>query len=519
MNIKVSLTRQENAEFFNANIGDTVEVDFEDYVAAVVASEIGNSPIEACRAQAIAARSYAVNKGVLRGKAISDSSATAQAYRAKRNNTSTYPNAVQGTKDTAGMVLTYKGSVINAVYSSNNGGITTSSKERWGNTCAYLIEQADPWDAADGRTKTGHGVGMSQRGAMWAANQGVSYKDILAFYYPGTALSYNYGDQQEVKTMTNEKANDIVNVAKSKLGDPYVYGAWGDLCTPSKRKQYAGYHPEYRSNIYDACPVLSGKQGSCSGCKWEGHLCYDCRGFSHYCVLNGSGIDIEGAGATSQYNEMGNWEERGKLEDAPNLVCCVFKKKDSKMSHTGVHIGNGQIIHCSTTVKEGMTTDSGWTHYAIPKGLYTEDEIKNAQKLQTVINEMKGVTSMSYNPATDGYLYMARVYASNGGTVNFRSGASTGASIIKRLSVNTEVYVLEEVSSTWAKIAYNGTVGYMMRSYLVKKIEDTTAPTPAETPAPTGGDTIQVKRETIEAFFALREQVEKLYTALKGQVG
>lgn len=35
----------------------------------------------------------------------------------------------------------------------------------------------------------GHGVGMSQRGAEWMAGQhGMSYKEILAFYYPGTAL-------------------------------------------------------------------------------------------------------------------------------------------------------------------------------------------------------------------------------------------------------------------------------------------------------------------------------------------
>ena len=43
MNINVQITRQENAEYFNCAIGDIVSVDFEQYVAAVVASEIGNS--------------------------------------------------------------------------------------------------------------------------------------------------------------------------------------------------------------------------------------------------------------------------------------------------------------------------------------------------------------------------------------------------------------------------------------------------------------------------------------------
>ena len=38
---------------------------------------------------------------------------------------------------------------------------TVSAEERWGSKRAYLIEKDDPWDAAAGDTKTGHGVGMS----------------------------------------------------------------------------------------------------------------------------------------------------------------------------------------------------------------------------------------------------------------------------------------------------------------------------------------------------------------------
>lgn len=34
----------------------------------------------------------------------------------------------------------------------------------------------------------GHGVGMSQAGAAFLANQGFSYQEILAHYYPGTTL-------------------------------------------------------------------------------------------------------------------------------------------------------------------------------------------------------------------------------------------------------------------------------------------------------------------------------------------
>ena len=70
--ITVRITQRENAEFLGVNIGDTVNVDFEEYIAAVTASEIGESGMEACKAQAVAARSLAISRGVLRGLAVSD---------------------------------------------------------------------------------------------------------------------------------------------------------------------------------------------------------------------------------------------------------------------------------------------------------------------------------------------------------------------------------------------------------------------------------------------------------------
>ena len=104
---------------------------------------------------------------------------------------------------------------------------------------------------------------MSQRGAMVAAKKGFGYKEILAFYYPGCAVTDNYGGLvlREAayvtdKVLMNEKARDVVELAESKIGDPYVFGTWGQECTPEIRKRYAGYHPEYRSKIYGECPVL-----------------------------------------------------------------------------------------------------------------------------------------------------------------------------------------------------------------------------------------------------------------------
>jgi len=187
----------------------------------------------------------------------------------------------------------------------------------------------------------------------------------------------------------NEKASKVVEAVRSQLGGPYVFGAWGSECTPSMRRKYAGYNPQYEANIRKACPVLSGKQSSCEGCKWKGALAFDCRGFTHWALLQ-VGIKIDGGGATTQYNTKANWTQRGTIDAMPDLVCCVFKQRDGKMQHTGLHIGGGKIIHCSTTVKEGKTTDKGWTHYAVPAGLYDGQETTTAEPVKVMATLRKG---------------------------------------------------------------------------------------------------------------------------------
>jgi hypothetical protein len=99
---------------------------------------------------------------------------------------------------------------------------------------------------------------------------------------------------------------------------------------------------------------------------------YDCRGFTAWLVRQ-VGLDLTGQGATSQYNTSTNWARRGKIDEMPDCVCCVFRQKDGKMEHTGMHVGGGVVIDCSVNVRSvGL---SGWTHYAIPAGLYDEGEI------------------------------------------------------------------------------------------------------------------------------------------------
>ncbi len=398
MTIKIKITRQENAGFFNAKIGDVVEVDFEQYVAAVVASELASGSLEAMKAQAVAARTFACCLGAAEGKAVSDSSSTAQAYRAARYDQTHYPRCILATAETAGLILTYRGKPANTVYSDSNGGRTVSAAERWGSGRPYLPAKNDPWDySATKGNRRGHGVGMSQQGAKRMAEEGLGYREILDFYYPGTELTALTpsaegetppAEKTEAKmVLTNDKAQTIVTLAQSMMGYPYVFGALGEMCTPANRgRRVNANHPTVKSK----CQALTGKASTCEGCAYQGQRMFDCRGFTWW-LLQQVGVSISNVGATTQW-KTNSWAQKGEIKNMPDVVCCVFKHDagTGKMSHTGLHIGGGNVIHCSRDVQTGSTADKGWTHYAIPKGLYSAEELARAEGVETVTVLKKG---------------------------------------------------------------------------------------------------------------------------------
>ena len=198
--VKIKLTRQENADFYNVPVGTVISLDMETYLLGVVPAEIGNPHIEACKAQAVAARSILLSG---RWPSTIDDTTTFQAYSAPRGANSDYARAHQGAKDTAGVVLLYQGKIACTFYADSNGGTMKASDEHWNlkvpyeqrEHIPYLVTKPDPWTLASGKPFNGHPVGLSQQGAIWAANQGINYKQILAFYYPGTVLS-NEGSEQ-----------------------------------------------------------------------------------------------------------------------------------------------------------------------------------------------------------------------------------------------------------------------------------------------------------------------------------
>ena len=166
------------------------------------------------------------------------------------------------------------------------------------------------------------------------------------------------------------KPEIVQAIAPETVGWPYVFGAWGEICTPSARKRRArADHP----TIVSACQVLSGKKSSCDGCKWNlPARMFDCRGFTHW-IMDLVGVNIAGQGCTSQWNTKANWTVRGPISEMPrDKVCIVFTGNSTTKEHTGIYLGDGSTVECSSGVQYFSPMKAKWKYYAIPHGLYSD---------------------------------------------------------------------------------------------------------------------------------------------------
>lgn len=113
-------------------------VDLEDYLYSVVGAEaVPSWTQEALKAQAVAARTYALYKRNTSKNGLYDLDTTTrtQVYKGLKSEYTTTHQAVQSS---AGQVMTYNGKIILAVFHSASGGHTENVEDIWTSPLPYL---------------------------------------------------------------------------------------------------------------------------------------------------------------------------------------------------------------------------------------------------------------------------------------------------------------------------------------------------------------------------------------------
>lgn len=122
-------------------------IDIETYLKGVVGYEMSNSyPIEALKAQAVAARNYALtdigkHKGL--GYDLCDTT-DCQVYKGYDD---VYTKVISAVDETKGKVLVYGDELVCAYYSASTGGYTEASGNIWSKQLPYLISKKDDMES------------------------------------------------------------------------------------------------------------------------------------------------------------------------------------------------------------------------------------------------------------------------------------------------------------------------------------------------------------------------------------
>lgn len=129
-------------------IRPVLHIYIEDYLLGVVPYEMGDSfPLEALKAQAIAARTYALQKSGAREDYDVEDTTNDQAYKGRSTSS---PLSEQAVRETEGLCGVYKGKLAQCYYSASNGGQTELGQHVWpredADAYGYMDMRDDPFD-------------------------------------------------------------------------------------------------------------------------------------------------------------------------------------------------------------------------------------------------------------------------------------------------------------------------------------------------------------------------------------
>ena len=152
------------------------------------------------------------------------------------------------------------------------------------------------------------------------------------------------------------KSSKIFEYAISKIGCGYIWGGSGQILTENNLKLLKNKYPSF---------INENKSK-----KWIGHQVFDCSGLVKS-AFDEISIHIYHGAAIAWENTK--WKLKGKIENLPlDKVCILYKKGSKGMIHTGIYLGNGEVVNAKSdyhgVVKEKLGTL--WTHFGIPEGLY-----------------------------------------------------------------------------------------------------------------------------------------------------
>ena len=229
-------------------------------------------------------------------------------------------------------VLSTSGNWVNAKYNGKTGYIykdyvsnSTSTSEttqttKYVNTTAGLNVRTGPSTsyAKIATLSYGQSVNVLSTSNGWSkinysGSTGYVSSQYLQSKKPSSSSSSNSGS-----TSVSSSASSVIAYAKTLLGKPYVWGA-------------------------------------------QGPNSFDCSGFTYYVFKNKAGIVLpRTSSAQSKYGTSVSWSN---LKAGDLMFFDTNGANNGQVSHVGLYIGNGQMIHASSSQRKIVITSVNTSYY------------------------------------------------------------------------------------------------------------------------------------------------------------
>lgn len=248
--------------------------------------------------------------------------------------------------------------------------------------------------------------------------------------------------------ITQKQACDYAELAytgRNKGQGGYIWGSDGQLCTETMLTEWSRRAPDRASMIQT------------TGRKWIGKYVWDCSG-----LFRGMTRELgcyKSGGATTIFKTY--CTKTGLISDIPDIVgVAVFKSSsgsNTNMSHIGIYVGNGMVIHAKGTaygvIKEKLSNHP-WTHWGeLSYILYDDNFTANQQ------GEKKEQLRT---------LYIAKINTQYDAGLSLWNNISRSKSLIS-IKKGEIVEILDFPTLIgWACARYKDIEGYIDSKYLIK---------------------------------------------------
>ena len=515
----------------NGRMYTIVHVYMEDYIHGVLPYEMGSSfPLEALKAQAVAARTYTV-QAMNRGGANYDVVDTT-ADQVYRGVSTSGDRTEQAATATAGVVAMHNGQFVGGYYSASNGGQTEAVKNAWGNSSfPYLGVQDDPYDLANPSSPSRSFIVYGNATLMGPLEPLLKSKVASQFTALGTATS---AGSVSIAGISNVAAHTPMYPVPSRLytkvditalASPFPGGSHTAVTVTfdffSELKSLLGLGiNSTRNELLTVEPSGSNfilrtrRFGHGIGMSQRGAQQMANQGLSYQQII---GFYYPGCNLV-KYSFSGSVLSNPGGTDAPQATAPPQQPVDGDRSGATVTLSNpaswlnlrqspstgaailAQLMHGQQL--KVLTTDGVWcqVQHGALTGYVMQDFLTFAQanNEDNVTADPPGEAaptpppneppSGSADEKKDGWAVVA---VPDGTTLNLRLQPSALSSILLRMPNRAQVQCAP-FNDAWAQVRYNGVHGYAMRVYLAPLGEAPTQPAPDPGGAPQPGGTATV---------------------------